>query len=811
MGGEQMTATNWYDDIRITERIKKLRDNMLGIQPGICIERAKIVTNAYKEYEAYPNIVKRALSLEKILKEMSIYIQPGELIVGNLATKDRWAPIFPEYSWDWIVEEIDTFQTRKTDPFLITEEDKEELLGILEYWKGKTLKERAETLQPEEVRKATKIGIIEWVGNVTSGEGHIAVDLTMALKEGYSGIVRRIQDHIDSLNLSDPRDIRKLNFLKAARIVFEAGIKFAARYRKLAEKILVDETNERRRRDLESIIEVLKVVPEKPAENFYQAIQSLWLTHLITQIEASGHSMSLGRIDQYLYPYYKIDIAEKRMTNIEVVELIDCLFLKLFSINKLRNHSHSKVLAGYPTYQNITIGGQDPDGKDAVNDLSFCFLCAHEHMRLSEPNIYIRYHDKISIKFLNKVMDVISLGTGMPAIVNDKVCIPSLMNRQVDYFDAVDYSTMGCLEIEVPGKWGYRANGKSKFNLAKVLELAIYGGKDPRTGILLLDSGKQLKDCTTYEEFFAIYKEQLEYFMKVQVTADNINDYCMEEMVPDAFCSALVHNCIERGKNIKEGGPIYDWISGAQIGVPNVGNSLAALKYLVFDNKRFTAEEVQNACESNFSDKNGIYLRKALLTEAPKYGNDNDYVDFITKDAFDVYCKNISKYKNMRYGLGPIGGGWYPSTVTLTANVPAGEVVGATPDGRLAGKPLADGVSSVHGTALNGPTAEVNSVSKLSNILMTGGQLFNMRLVPQLFDTNISRSKILSLLKTFFDLYGFHIQFNIISSKILKEAQEEPERYKDLVVRVAGYSAFFVSLDKDIQEDIISRTQYAEI
>lgn len=794
----------YYDSIKMTDRIRHLKQQVVEIPPEICVERANIVTQTYCDYEAYPVIVKRAQALSQVLKKMSIYIEKGEMIVGNQASKPRSAPIFPEYSWDWIIEEMDSFDKRTTDTFFISEENKTVLRNILSWWKHKTLKETAEVCQSDEVLKATDVGVIEWVGNVTSGEGHIAVDYKMCMQYGYAGIIKLAQDRLDSFDLSNPEDIRQQDFLKAVCIVLQAGIDFKKRYSDLVKKMMEDEGETE---ELKNLYYVLGNVPTNPPKTFREGLQMLWFTHVILQIEASGHSMSLGRMDQYLYDLFQKDIYDGKLTYNQAVELLDCFYIKLFSINKLRNYPHSRVIAGYPTYQNIVVGGQKANGEDAVNELSFCMVKALEHIRLPEPNFYIRYHENISTDFIMKALDVVALGIGMPAFVNDKVCISSLQLRGVKLEDAVEYSTMGCLEIEVPGMWGYRANGKSKFNMAKVLELAMFAGKDPRTGIQLLDTKKTIKDCTSFEEFFALYEEQMKYYIRLQVEADNVNDYCMEGKVPDAFCSALVNDCIKRGKHIKQGGPIYDWISGAQIGVPNIGNSMAALKSVVFDQKLVTPAEMEKAIESNFEGERNAQIQKLLLN-SPKYGNDEDFVDLLTKRAYDVYCEEILNYKNMRLGTGPLGCGWYASTVTLTSNIPGGEIVGALPNGRKKGEPLADGVSPEHGTEKEGPTSVVKSVAKLSTELVTGGQLLNMRFIPTMLKQEKGKRSVHALMRTFFQLEGWHIQFNVISSDVLMDARKHPDRYKDLVVRVAGYSALFVALDPAIQEDIISRTQY---
>jgi len=474
----------------------------------------------------------------------------------------------------------------------------------------------------------------------------------------------------------------------------------------------------------------------------------------------------------------------------------------------VRPWSHTLVVAGYPTYQNICIAGQTQDGHDATNELSYLFLDALGEIKLSEPNFYVRYHHNCPEELLVKCAEIIRMGFGMPALVNDEVIVPSLMNRGVSLEDALNYATMGCLEVSVPGKWGYRANGKIKFNLLKVFELALNGGKDPVTGIGLCPGSADLENFKSFDEVMDAWKTQLKYYTKLQVIADNINSIALEEMTPDVFCSAFIENCIGRGKPISEGGAIYDMQSGTQIGVVNVGNSLAAIKKLIFEDKKITGKELKIVLENNFKGIDGEKVRQILINLAPKYGNDEDYADQITKEAYDYYCKDISNYKNARYGKGPIGGNWMPSTVTISSNVPAGKAVGATPDGRKAGEPTTDGISPMHGTEKKVPTAVFKSVTKLSTLLMTGGQLLNMRISPSALADNEGLNRMIAMIRSFFRLRGWHVQFNTISTDILRDAQKNPEKYTDLVVRVAGYSALFVALDPDVQEDIIGRMEH---
>lgn len=788
-------------------RIRKLKKELVEIRPEICTERLIILTRAYRRYEAYPNIMKRAMALRDILNQMSIYMEEGQLIAGNQASKPRSAPLFPEYSWEWIYGEIDQFEHRASDVFYVTDTNKKIMRRELKYWKGKTLQDRALVMQSDLVMQDKKVGVLGWEGNVTAGEGHIILDFEKIIEVGFGGIVREAQEHLNSLSRTDPDDLRKEAFYKAVITVYEACSEFAERYVCLAEK-LAEDAAEDRKAELLQIAENCRAVAVKPPKTFREALQLVYFVQLISQIEANGHSMSLGRMDQYLMPFYEKDMKNGVLSATEAKEWIECFYLKLFSIIKLRSWSHTRFVAGYPTYQNIVIGGKNTEGKSCINEMSYILLEALGDIRLSEPNFYIRCHENMPRKFVDLMVKVIKLGFGMPALVNDEVIIDSLMDRGVSKEDAFNYSTMGCLEVQVPGKWGFRANGKTKVNMLKIMELALNGGVDPVSKEKTMKGMKDLTEFKSFEEIMESYNTAVMHYMELQVSADNINDLAMEELVPDAFSAGLVEDCLGRGKTIKEGGAVYDMISGALVGGPNVGNSLYAVKKAVFDEKLLTLEELKDALEHNFEGVQRERIRLLLQNKIEKYGNDVPEADEMLREIYRVYIENIFSYKNTRYGRGPVGGGFMPSTVTISSNVPDGGRVGATPDGRKAFQPTAEGVSPMHGTEKNGPTSVINSVAKLNTRQMTGGQLLNMRFNPAAVRSKEDEAKFFSLIETFFRKKGWHVQFNMISTDVLKDAQKRPEEYKDLVVRVAGYSALFSALDRITQDDIISRMEY---
>lgn len=789
-------------------RVKRLRESVLSKVPGVCIERARYYTQAYKENESHPIYIKRARALEKTLENMSIYILDEELIVGNQASDQRTAPIFPEYAVEWIEKELEekgNFDKRSGDIFHLPEEHIDELKDIIRWWKGKTHYDHCMAMMPDDVKKASIIQAIHGEGNMTAGDGHIVVDYEKVLKLGLKGVKNEALEALAKLDMGETDSLRKKSFLEAVIITLDSAVSFAHRYADLAEKMGREERDEVRAQELYNIAKICRRVPENPATSFYEAVQSVWFVHLLQHIESNGHSVSLGRVDQYLYPYYEHDIKNGIITRDFARELLELLWIKMFSLIKIRSTSHMGYGAGYPTYQNVTIGGQTKDGRDATNDLSYLVLESVAETRLTQPNLSARLHAGSPEKFLRKCIEVVKMGFGMPAFKNDEIIIPSLLSRGVSQEDAYNYTLVGCIEVAVAGKWGYRCSGMTFLNILKVLEMTVYGGRDPRTGYWLLKT-KPLTEVESFEEFWQQWEEQMKYYTRLSIELDHVADINLEQLVPDIFTSALVNDCIKRGKTAKEGGAIYDMISDLQVGIANTANAMAAIKKLIFEDKLLEPDRLIKAMEDNFSSEDSLKVQEMLLA-APKYGNDDDYVDNLAVDVVRVCDREISKYKNTRYGRGPIGGNYYLSTSAISSNVPMGAVVGATPDGRNAWMPTAEGSSPAQGTDKNGPTAALKSVAKLPTIMFTGGNLLNQKFSPELLEGEERVRRFVQLLRTFVSLKLWHVQFNIVSSEVLRAAQKEPEKYRDLIVRVAGYCAQFVTLDPTTQNDIISRTE----
>ena len=794
----------------ITERIAHLREKVLSTRPTVCTERAKFYTRVYRENEDQPVIIKRALALQMTLEKMTIFIDEGELIVGNQSSSHRAAPIFPEYAVDWLPEEMDELDKRPGDAFFITEEHKKELTEIARWWKGKVLWDRGRALMTQELRDLQDSAIIKATGNLTSGDAHIAVDFQKILDVGLGGYFKEIRKHHEQVDHANREGVRKDKFYTALAIGLESFQNFIMRYHELAMYLSKECNDPQRIKELQQIAENCRVIADEPPRDFYQALQLVYFVQLILQIESNGHSVSLGRLDQYLYPFYQKDLAAGKISEASASELLENTWIKLLSVNKIRPWSHTRFSAGGPLYQNVTIGGQTTDGKDAVNELSFLVLESVGKMKLTQPNLSVRFHKDISEEFMMACMKVIEKGFGMPSFNNDEIVIPELIRMGVEPDDAYNYSAIGCIEIAVPGKWGYRCTGMSFLNLMRVFLAAMHDGYDSQSGQTFHKGTGKFTDFSSYDDLFKAWQQQIHYYTRKTVEIDTAVDTALEEHVPDILCSTFVDSCISRGLTIKEGGSKYDFISGLQVGIANLGNALAAIKKLVYEEGKIGKHELMEALESNFEGEEGEKIRQLLLNFAPKYGNDDDYVDLLLKDAYMEFINELENYRTTRYSRGPIGCRYYAGTSSISANVPSGAVVPATPDGRLAFTPVAEGSSPSSGTDLLGPTAVFKSVSKLPTEKIMGGVLLNQKLSPAAIQKDADKHKLISVIRTFFaDLKGWHVQYNIVSRETLLAAKKDPEKYRDLVVRIAGYSAFFTTLSPDTQDDIIARTEHS--
>lgn len=792
----------------LTERMKAFREEVLSEKPYVDAERAVLATEAYRENLNQPRVMARALMLKKILENMSIYIEDKTLLAGNQATKNVNAPIFPEYTMGFVMRELDLFEKRDGDVFYITEETKQQLRDIAPFWENNTLRARGEAIMPEEVGVFMETGVFGMEGKLNAGDAHLSVNYQRVLKDGLCGYEQRVRDALSSLDLTDPDSVDKHAFYKAVLIVIDAVRTFANRYSALAAELAEKESDPARKGELLEMSRICAKVPYKPADSFREAVQSVWFIQLILQIESNGHSLSYGRFDQYMYPYYINDINSGKLTKEDALELLTCLWIKTLTINKLRSQEHTLSSAGSPMYQNVTIGGQTVDKKDAVNELSFIVLQSVAQTRLTQPNLTVRYHKNLNKKFFDECIEVMRLGFGMPALNNDEIIIPSFINWGVAEEDAYNYSAIGCVETAVPGKWGYRCTGMSYINFPRLLLCVMNDGVDLTSGKRFVKGYGRFEDMRSFDELMAAWDKSLREMTRYSVIVENFIDKASERDVPDVLCSALTDDCIARGKTIKEGGAVYDFISGLQVGIANMADCLSAIKKLVFDEKKITRQQLWNAILDDFQSPENKKIQEMLINDAPKYGNDNDDVDMLIVRAYDSYIDEIKKYPNTRHLRGPIGGIRYAGTSSISANVGQGLGTMATPDGRNAREPLAEGCSPAHNADKNGPTAVFKSVSKLRTDKITGGVLLNQKMTPQMLSSEENRQKLEMLIRTFFNtLHGYHVQYNIVSRETLIDAQLHPEDHKDLIVRVAGYSAFFNVLSKKTQDDIIARTE----
>jgi formate C-acetyltransferase len=782
------------------ERIERFRNRMNARIPGICLQRAEIITECYKKTEGEPIVIRRARAFAEILSNMTVYIEPDSLIAGNQASSNFAAPVFPEYSYDWVVEELDEFENRSGDYFRITEETKERLRVLQPYWQGKTHKDEVLSKLPEINLKAEKQGVLHRGGISMSGDGHIIPEHSLVLSKGYGGLAATARECLAQDGITpEQRD-----FYEAVAIAMEGSLHYIKRLGRTAAADAEKEQDTRRKAELTDLALMFETFMESGARNFHEAVEAVYLTHLLMMIESNGHSFSFGRFDQYIYPYYEKDIENGIITKEKALEIITHFFIMTNSLNKIRPWGHTQYSGGYPLYSNLMTGGMKSNGTDGTNDISYLCLEAMSLSRLPEPNLSVRFWEKTPHTLIIDAARLIRKGFGMPSVFCDEVVIPAMMTLDLDTETARDYASMGCVETAIPGKWGHRATGMTYINFGKVFEIVLNQGTDPATGIQLIDLGKG--EYKNYDELWAAWKRTLKFYFDLAVNCDLICDRSLKYHDADPFASATVDCALERGKTLKNGGARYDYVSQSNIGPSVVGDSLAAVKRIVFEDKTISMEQLKDALKNNFKGAEGERIR-ALCRKAPKFGNDDDYVDYIAADVYDSYLELLPNYKNDRAGQGPIGCGYTMSTSNITSYVPNGFDVGATPDGRLAGKPLNEGASPCLGADKEGPTAIINSVSKLPNDRIAGGQLLNMRFSPGALEGDENLEKFACFIEAGRYKKIFHNQFNIVDSAMLRAAKENPQDYPDLMVRVAGYCALFSTLMPEAQDAIIARTE----
>lgn len=840
---------NNYDakPVAKSDRIKRLVDHLYAKMPEIEAARAELITESYKETEGQPVVIRKARAFEHILKYLPIIIRPEELIVGSTTIAPRGCQTYPEFSYEWLEAEFETVATRSADPFYIAEDTKKRLLAANAYWKGKTTSELATSYMAPETLRAMEHNFFTPGNYFYNGVGHVTVQYETVLQIGLAGVKEKVKREMESCHFADADYSTKMRFLDAVIISCDAVINYAKRYSALAREMAEKETNAGRKKELLTIAEICNKVPEFPAETFQEACQSFWFIQQVLQIESSGHSISPGRFDQYMYPYYENGIKAGTLTREYAQELIDCIWVKLNDLNKCRDAASAEGFAGYSLFQNLIVGGQTVQGRDATNDLSFMCITASEHVFLPMPSLSIRVWHGSSQELLLRAAELTRTGIGLPAYYNDEVIIPALVNRGATIEEARNYNIIGCVEPQVPGKtdgW----HDAAFFNMCRPLEMVFTNGYD-KGEIASIQTG-DVESFQTFDEFMEAYRQQMKYNIELMVNADNAIDYAHAKLAPLPFESCLVDDCIKRGISAQEGGAIYNFTGPQGFGIANVADSLYTVKKLVFEEKRVTMGELKKALEMNFgkgldaitAGEVAVQVGKSLAAAGqevtpdiiastikqvlemklpeeekkryeeihemilglPKYGNDIDEVDDIAREAAYFYTRPLETYKNPRGGI--YQAGLYP----VSANVPLGAQTGATPDGRLAHTPVADGVGPTSGFDISGPTASCNSVAKLDHAIASNGTLFNMKMHPTAMAGQKGLESFVSLIRGYFDQQGMHMQFNVVDRATLLDAQKHPEKYSGLIVRVAGYSALFTTLSKSLQDDIIKRTEQAD-
>lgn len=778
----------------MSQRIQILKDKMLSAPRYASIEQARIITRVYQENEHLSIPKKRALSLKAAMEELEIGFEKEELIVGNRTKGVRYGVVFPESGCSWVNNEFETLPTRPQDQFHVKEEDIQEFRKkIYPYWKGKSMEDVIKHHGGQEIQSIAKVVKINQKDHA---QGHICPDSALWLKMGPLGIMNQAQEKLKTCEESQKE------FYECVVLVMQGACTFMKRYHDMIMEN-IDEVEEPYQQSLRTVANNCLNLTKRPPETFHEAVQSLWFLFVLLHMESNASSFSPGRMDQYLYPYYQKDIESGKISMEDALDILECLWLKFNQIVYLRNQNSAKYFAGFPIGFNIAIGGEDENGNDTYNELSLlCLQCQYD-LGLPQPNLSVRLNRNSSHELMQKAIEVVSKGSGMPQFFNDEAIVHALMELGIEKKDALNYAIVGCVELTTHGNnlgWSDAA----MFNLNKALELTLNHGKclltDEQIG---LDLGG-LDTYQTFEDLEKAFQQQIDYFIDKMMQCEVIVEKAHQDCLPTAFLSSVIDDCLENGLDVTKGGAKYN-LSGIQmIQIANLADSLAAMKQLVYDDQVIDAKELLAALQSDF--KGYEIIQTMLLNKVPKYGNDVEWVDRLGAKWAEYFRSRMKDYTNYR------GGPYHTGMYTVSAHVPMGENVGASPDGRNALTPLADGgMSPVYGRDLKGPTAVLKSVSRLNNTLTTNGGLLNMKFLPEFFETKNGMNKFENFLRAFVDLKVPHIQFNVVRREDLEDAQICPQLHKSLTIRVAGYTAYFVELAHKLQDEIIERTTYDNI
>ena len=784
----------------ITERLRKLKENFLKQVPSITTYRARAITKIAKENPGMPKILLRAKCFRYCCETAPLVIQDNELIVGSPCGRPRAGAFSPDIAWRWMKDEIDTIGSRPQDPFYISDEDKRIMREeLFPYWEGKSLDETCEDQYREaglwEMSGESFVSDCSYHAVNGGGDSNPGYDVIL-MKKGMIDIQNEAREHLKKLDYANPEDIDKIYFYKSIIDTTEGVMAYARRLSAYAAELAQKETNPKRKAELQKISEINAKVPANKPSTFWEAIQAVWTIESLLVVEENQTGMSIGRVDQYMYPFYKADIESGRMNDFEAFELAGCMLIKMSEMMWITSEGGSKFFAGYQPFVNMCVGGVTRDGRDATNDLTYLLMDAVRHVRIYQPSLAARIHNKSPYKYMKKIVDVVRSGMGFPACHFDDTHIKMMLAKGVSIEDARDYCLMGCVEPQKSGRlYQWTSTAYTQWPIA--IELTLNHGVPLWYGKQVTPDFGDVSQYKTFEEFDRAVKEQIKYITKWTSVATVISQRVHRDMAPKPLMSLMYEGCMENGRDVSAGGAMYNFGPGVVwSGLATYTDSMAAIKKLVFDDKKYTLAQLNEALKADFVGYEQV--RKDCL-DAPKYGNDDDYADYIASDIIYFTEMEHRKFKTL-YSVLSHG------TLSISNNTPFGQLTGASANGRKAWLPLSDGISPTQGADYKGPTAIIKSVSKLANDNMNIGMVHNFKLMAGLLDTAEGEEGIISLLRTASIFGNGEMQFNYLDNKNLIEAQKNPQMYRDLVVRVAGYSAFFVELCKDVQDEIISRT-----
>lgn len=786
-----------------TERINRLRDQYWLHSPTIDIERAVSYTKTYKTTEAEDAIIRRAKALYNYFSDKTITINPDELIVGTYGKASRSVLMCPEVNWLWFRDELDTMDTRPQDPYRISEEDKKILSEeVFPYWEGKSMEEYFfANISPDLAKIALESGVVFEDFKTAAGAGDFSPGYdNIILRKGFKGIREDAEAHLSTLDPYDMHLHDKRKFYEATIIICDAMKLLADRYAAKARELSKKEVDTDRKAELIKIAAVCEKVPFNPADSFHEAIQAVCFTEIAVFSEENATSISIGRPDQYLYTFYKKENEAGLLTDQQAQEFLECLWIKMAEFIYVISEGTAMQFSGYQPYHGVTIGGCTKDGEDASNELSYMALQATIDLRMHAPTIYVRVNQKTSDKFLMKVCDLIEIGTGQPAVFFDETAFNLLKNNGIKDNDVWDYCLTGCVEPQISGKVNMWNEG-GRFCYPPAVEWALWNGvsklySSERIGLETGDA----RTFTTYDEFEEATRKQLAYIIKVACMSSSVAERAHMIRLPKPLHSNCIEGCLENGLDVMKKGAIYNVGPGIEsTGIADLADSLAVIKKLVYEEKRLTMDQLLEVLDKNFEGYEDI--RQMMINEVPKYGNDEPYVDAIAGKFVSLSCDMCAEYTSL-FDTKYING-----IVPVIANIPHGRVITALPSGRKATTPLADGISPFPGYDKKGPSAVIKSASAIDHTRNGCGTLLNMKFTPSLIATKEDKKKLISLLRSQGKIGGYHVQFNVVKKGTLLEALENPEDYKDLLVRVAGYSAYFVDLRKEAQDLIIERTE----